>query len=129
MTHGPVRVGSAFPDRPFDVDGTTATGLDHDLVQRIFGALGRPIELHRYRGADFDGIFGGLGDTIDVVASGATITDHRRQLARWCSPYVESGQSLVVNPGVTPEVHSTDDLAGLVLGVQRGNGALPTGTW
>jgi ABC-type amino acid transport substrate-binding protein len=126
MTSGPVlRVGSAFPDPPFEVDGEPASGFDVALLQEIARELGREWELHRYTGADFDGIFGGLGSQYDVVASGATATDHRRTLACWCDPYLRSGQSLVVDHERTPDVHGTDDLARLVLGVQHGNTSQP----
>ena len=121
----PLRVGSAFPDPPFEVPGPTPTGFDIDLMTAVAAELGRPLSLHRYAGADFDGIFGELGRGFDVVASGATITAHRRTLARWCDPYVRSGQSLVVDVDATPDVHGTDDLRGLVLGVQEGNTSEP----
>jgi polar amino acid transport system substrate-binding protein len=121
----PLRVGSAYPDPPFEVSGPTPTGFDIDLMTAIAADLGRPLSLHRYAGADFDGIFAGLGRDYDVVASGATITAHRRTLARWCAPYVRSGQSLVVDVDATPDVRGTDDLRGLVLGVQDGNTSEP----
>lgn len=121
-----LRVGAAFPDPPFEVPGEPASGFDVDWMEGVAGELGSSYELHRYDGADFEGIFGGLtDDRYDVVASGATITDHRRTLARWCEPYLRSGQSLVVNSHRTPDVCSTDDLAGLVLGVQKGNTSEP----
>jgi len=125
MSAPPLRVGTAFPDPPFDVPGPPVGGLDHDLVQAIGQRLGRPIELHPYEGSDFEGIFEELGRSIDVVASGATVTDHRRTLARWCQPYVRSGQSLVVDTHQQPDVHGTGDLSGLVLGVQKGNTSEP----
>lgn len=126
MTHaGPLRVASAFPDPPFEVAGAQPTGFDHDLLAAIAEILDRPVELHRYEGTDFDGIFAGLGTAVDVVASGATVTEHRRTLARWCDPYVRSGQSLVVNSDATPDVHGVDDLHGAVIGVQKGNTSEP----
>lgn len=120
-----LRVATAFPDPPFDVDGDPPTGFDLDLVDALAAALGCEVELHRYEGEDFEGIFSGLGRTVDLVASGATITEHRRTLARWCDPIVRSGQSLVVNTEATPHVRSIDDLEGLVIGVQRGNTSEP----
>jgi polar amino acid transport system substrate-binding protein len=122
MTSGQVlRVGSAFPDPPFEVPGDPVSGFDVSLVHAIASELGRESQLHRYTGADFDGIFAGLGTEFDVVASGATVTEHRKSLARWCAPYLRSGQSLVVNHERSPDVRGTDDLGGLVLGVQDGN--------
>lgn len=88
--------------------------------------LGRPYELHHYEGADFEGIYAGLGrGRFDVVASGATITDHRRTLARFCAPYLRSGQSLVTDVERNPELRSTADLRGHVVGVQDGNTSQP----
>lgn len=121
----PLRVGSAFPDPPFEVPGPVPTGLDLDLVHAVAAELGRPVEPHRFEGADFDGIFALLGHGIDVVASGATITEHRRSLALWSTPYLRSGQSLAVNVAATPDARGTGDLRNLVLGVQDGNTSQP----
>jgi polar amino acid transport system substrate-binding protein len=120
-----LRVAGAYPDPPFDIGTDPPTGLDIDLAHALAAELGSAVELQRYPGADFDGIFSGLGRTHDLVVSGATVTPHRRTLARWCTPYVHSGQSLVVAPAHTPQAHDVDGLGGLVLGVQRGNTSEP----
>ena len=60
-----------------------------------------------------------------MVTSGATITDRRAEKARFCAPYLRSGQSLVVNHERTPATTSIDGLRGAVLGVQRGNTSEP----
>jgi len=121
-----LRVASAFPDPPFDVASDPPSGLDVDLMQAVARHLGRRDELHRYDGGDFEGIYAGLdaGDD-DVVTSGATITEHRRTLARFCTPYLRCGQSLVVDRARTPSIRTTDDLRGEVVGVQRGNTSEP----
>lgn len=123
MTGVPLRVGSAFPDPPFEVAGATPAGFDLDWMTAIAAELGRPLVSQRYEGSDFDGIFAELGSSIDVVASGATITEYRKTLARWCDPYLRSGQSLVV--AASAGVHGCDDLRGLTLGVQSGNTSQP----
>jgi ABC-type amino acid transport substrate-binding protein len=122
---GVLRVGAAFPDPPFEVAGDRPTGLDVELTQALAREMGLRWRAHRYEGADFDGIFAGLGEEYDVVASGATVTPYRKTVARWCDPYLRSGQSLVVDPRCTPEVRSTDDLHDVVLGVQEGNTSEP----
>ena len=123
---GVLRIGSALPDPPFEVAGRPATGLDVELTKAISERLGCRWELHRYEGSDFDGIFAGLDHgRWDVVASGATVTEHRKALARFCSPYLRSGQSLVVRGDRRREVHTVDDLHGEVVGVQRGNTSQP----
>jgi ABC-type amino acid transport substrate-binding protein len=121
-----LRIGSALPDPPFEVGATPARGLDVDLTRAISARLGRAWSLHRYDGADFDGIFAGLDDgRWDVVASGATVTEHRQGLARFCTPYLRSGQSLVARRDREPAVRSIDDLHDDVVGVQRGNTSEP----
>ena len=119
-------MASAFPDRPFEASSEPPSGLDVDLMHAVADRLGRAYELHRYDGGDFEGIYAGLdAGAYDVVASGATVTDHRRTLARFCVPYLRSGQSLVVDRTRTPSIRAVDDLRGEVVGVQRGNTSQP----
>lgn len=124
---GSLRVGAALPDPPFELmTGAGAIGFDITLMQRIAEKLGREWQLVPYKGTDFNGIFAGLdAGSYDCIASGATITPGRRNLADFCAPYVVSGQSLVVDTSRHPHVHSTADLGGLVIGVQKGNTSEP----
>jgi hypothetical protein len=124
-TRDTLRVGAAFPDPPFEVAGDRPTGLDVEFSQALAREMGLVWQSHRFEGADFNGVFAGLGEPYDVVASGATVTAYRKTLARWCDPYLRSGQSLVVDRGRTPDVRSTDDLHDIVLGVQEGNTSEP----
>ena len=123
---GVLRVGSALPDPPFELKDGQLDGFDPAVMRAVAARLGRRFELVRYGGADFEGIFAGLDDgSYDVVASGATITAHRKTLATFCRPYVRSGQSLVVAVDRRPSIGSVDDLAGCTIGVQRGNTSEP----
>jgi ABC-type amino acid transport substrate-binding protein len=49
------------------------------------------------------------------------VTAGRQRLAAFCEPYLISGQSLAVDVTRHPQVHTVDDLAGLIVGVQQGN--------
>jgi polar amino acid transport system substrate-binding protein len=124
---GVLCVGSALPDPPFEfTDAGEPRGFDVELTQAIAAELGLAWRLSPYAGADFNGIFCGLASgTWDCVASGATITPEREQLASFCTPYFRSGQSLVCNIEETPHVRSIDDLKGMILGVQHGNTSEP----
>jgi polar amino acid transport system substrate-binding protein len=126
-TPGVLCVASALPDPPFEfMDGENPRGFDVDLMQAICSELGLQWRLARYAGEDFNGIFAGLANGAwDCVASGATITPGRTAIASFCKPYVESGQSLACNVEKTPNVHSVEDLRGMILGVQRGNTSEP----
>jgi len=126
-TPGVLCVASALPDPPFEfMDGEKPAGFDVDLLQAICSELGLEWRVARYVGEDFNGIFAGLSNGAwDCVASGTTITPERMAIASFCKPYVESGQSLVCNVEKTPNIHSVNDLRGMILGVQRGNTSEP----
>jgi polar amino acid transport system substrate-binding protein len=123
----PLKVGAALPDPPFELmTGDGPAGFDITLMQRIAEKLGREWRLVPYKGADFNGIFAGLdAAAYDCIASGTTITPGRQSIADFCSPYVVSGQSLVVDTSRHPNVHGIADLKGLVIGVQQGNTSQP----
>lgn len=117
-----LRVASALPDPPFEYfAGSTPCGFDIELTQAIARELQCDWVLVPFSGESFEAIFDGLGKTCDLVASGTTVTPERQTRARFCSPYLVSGQSLVVNHDATPSVRSVDDLSGLTVGIQRGN--------
>jgi polar amino acid transport system substrate-binding protein len=119
-----LRVGAAFPDPPFNGMPGDA-GLDIDLMEAIGGKLGATVEFIAYEGADFNGIFDGLGTAYDCVVSGTTVTPQRERKARFVPPYLISGQSLAVDTTRLPDVRSVDDLEGLTIGVQQGNTSQP----
>ena len=118
-----LRVASAFPDPPFEVavDGRR-TGFDTELIRSICGDLGFTLQSVPYTGDDFDGIFDGLEDgSYDAVISGTTITPERERVALFSEPYLQFDQGLAVNVGRNPRITSSDDLRGLVVGIQVGN--------
>jgi len=125
MAEGPLRVGAAFPDPPFN-SGAETGGLDIDLMAAIGAILGRDVEFVHYAGRDFNGIFDALDSgEFDCVTSGTTVTGSRALKASFCDPYLISGQSLAVDTERLPEVTSIDDLEGLTVGVQQGNTSQP----
>ena len=119
-----LRVGAAFPDPPFN-GMPNDSGLDIDLMDAIAGKLGATVEFIAYDGADFNGIFDGLGTDYDCVAAGTTVTPERERKAQFVPPYLISGQSLAVDTTRLPQVRSVDDLDGLTIGVQQGNTSQP----
>lgn len=121
-----LRAGVAYPDPPFNGVGAHWGGLDIDLITAIGAAMGVPVQLVAYDGPDFEGIFDRLeaGD-YDCVVAGTTVTAERARRAAFAPPYLVSGQALAVDTGRLPAVRSVDDLAGLTIGVQRGNTSQP----
>jgi ABC-type amino acid transport substrate-binding protein len=120
---GVLAVAAAFPDPPFEVEiEGRDSGFDIELVRAIGAELGLTINLTKYTGDDFNGIFDGLaGGRHDAVVSGTTITAERRTVALFSDPYAEFNQALIVDLDRTPHVRSTADLRGLVVGIQTGN--------
>lgn len=119
-----LNIGAAFPDPPFNGMPDDA-GLDIELMTALAEKIGATVEFVPYEGADFNGIFDGLGSAYDCVAAGTTVTPEREKLATFVAPYLISGQSLAVDTTRLPHVTSVDDLEGLTIGVQQGNTSQP----
>ncbi|MCH9641294.1 MAG: ABC transporter substrate-binding protein [Actinomycetia bacterium] len=124
-------VGAAYPDPPFNAMPDD-TGLDIDLMTELAGALGESVKFVAYQDADgsgrgdFDGIFDRLcAGGYDCVATGVTVTPGRQRRAEFLAPYLISGQALAVDTGRLPHLQGVDDLAGLTLGVRRGDTGEP----
>ncbi|MFN3006365.1 ABC transporter substrate-binding protein [Mycolicibacterium wolinskyi] len=123
-----LRVGVVAPDPPFNgmATGPGRAGLDIDLITAIAERLGATIEFVDYTGTDFDGVFDGLGTgTYDCVIAGTTVTPQRERMAAFAPPYLISGQALAADTNRLPHVRSVADLAGLTIGVQRGDTSQP----
>jgi len=119
ITPGVLKVASAFPDPPFEVEPDT--GFDAELMQKICAALGLTWQLARFSGEDFNGIFDDLGTSHDAVISGTTITPSREKAALFCAPYLEFNQGVAVSTARHPGIRSVAGLKGLTVGIQRGN--------
>ncbi|MGE2834461.1 ABC transporter substrate-binding protein [Mycobacterium sp. SMC-4] len=116
-----MRVGVALPDPPFNAMPGHG-GLDIDVMTALAAVLGEEVEFVADDGAEFDGIFDRLAaGEYDCVISGTTVTPERERRAAFLPPYLISGQGLAVDTARLPHVRSVDDLAGLTIGVQRGN--------
>lgn len=123
-----LRVGVVAPDPPFNgmATGPGRAGLDIDLISAIAERLGATIEFVDYTGTDFDGVFDGLGTgTYDCVIAGTTVTPQRQRMAAFAPPYLITGQALAADTDRLPHVRSVADLAGLTIGVQRGDTSQP----
>src|SRR5262249_6979846 len=120
---GVLRVASAFPDPPFELERAGAvTGFDVELMREIGRSLGLAYRPQKYTGDDFNGIFEGLHNrAYDAVISGTTITPDREKVALFSDPYLEFDQGLAVNQARTPEIRSLGDLRGRIVGIQVGN--------
>jgi polar amino acid transport system substrate-binding protein len=120
LTHGVLTVGSdtTYPPQEY-IDPATqkATGFDVDLITAMAKVLGLQA---RVAPDKFDPLLDDLvGRHFDVVISAVTITPDRQKKVDFI-PYLKVGESLLVQKGNPKNIHSTDDLCGLSVGVQDG---------
>jgi ABC-type amino acid transport substrate-binding protein len=120
---GTLKVASAFPDPPFELGTSEApAGFDVELMRAVCRERKLELQLIRYAGDDFNGIFAGLAEgRYDAVISGTTITPERSKIVQFSQPYLEFNQGVAVNHQRTPHVETVADLRGLTAGIQSGN--------
>lgn len=120
ITPGVLTVGSdtTYPPQEY-IDPTThkAAGFDVDLITAIAKLMGLQVNIVSTK---FDTILDDLvAKRFDVVVSAVTITPDRQKQVDFV-PYLNAGESLLVQKGNPKNIQSTDDLCGLSVGVQYG---------
>jgi polar amino acid transport system substrate-binding protein len=120
LTPGVLTVGSdtTYPPQEY-IDTTThkATGFDVDLITAIAQRMGLQAHIVPTRFATI--IDDLVARRFDVVISAVNITSDRQTKVDFV-PYLNAGQSLLVQKGNPKNIKSTDDLCGLAVGVQDG---------
>jgi len=92
----PLRVGIApnYPPLAFKEDGQLV-GIEVDFAKRLGQALGRPVVLVETPWEDLSKAL--LEDkTIDVVMSGTSITEKRKEKVDFTDPYLKVGQMVLI---------------------------------
>jgi polar amino acid transport system substrate-binding protein len=120
ITPGVLTVGSdtTYPPQEY-IDTTThkAAGFDVDLITAIAQRMGLQAHIVTTK---FDTIIDDLvAKRFDVVISAVSITPERQKKVDFV-PYLNAGESLLVQKGNPKNIKSTDDLCGLAVGVQGG---------
>ncbi|MGD9903658.1 MAG: basic amino acid ABC transporter substrate-binding protein [Vicinamibacterales bacterium] len=117
----PLVVGSSatYPPFAYETPSRQIVGFDVDVIQAIARKAGLTL---RIVNTPFTGVFASLdnGD-LDLVISGVTITDRRRQSYDFTAPYLEARQLIAV-PAGSP-VRALQDLSGRKVGVVTGSTA------
>jgi len=119
---GVLTVGSdtAFP--PFEsMNGDVAEGFDVDLMAAIAKEMGLE---SKFQTEGFDTLIPTLvaGGKFDVIASGMTITDERKQEIDFSLPYIDSNQSIAAK--VDFDFKDESSLTGKKIGAQAGTTGL-----
>ena len=112
-------VGSSATYRPFAYESPTKEiiGYDVDIIRAVAQKAGIPIKLVN---TPWTGIFAALNNgDVDLVISGVTINDKRKQSYDFTAPYFEARQLIAVPQ--SSNVKSLQDLAGKKVGVVTGS--------
>ncbi len=107
---------ATFPPMEFiNQDTKQVVGFDVDMINAIGKVAGFDAVV---KSTAWDGIFAGLaaGD-YDGVLSSVTITDDRKKVMDFSTPYLNAGQVIIVRKS-TNDITKPEDLAGKVVGVQ-----------
>lgn len=91
-----VGTSADFPPFEYIKDGQIV-GFDIDLIKAIAESQGIEVE---FQDISFDSLIPGLNaGTIDIVASGMTITEERAKVVDFTEPYYSANQAVLVKEG------------------------------
>lgn len=114
-------VGSSatYPPFAYETPAKQIVGFDVDVIQAVAAKAGLSV---RIVNTPFTGVFAALNNgDLDLIISGVTITDRRRQSYDFTAPYFEARQLIAV-PASSP-VRGLQDLTGKKVGVVTGSTA------
>jgi len=117
---GVIKIGMDAGYAPFELvdNNSNIVGFDVDLGNKIAEKLGVKAEIVN---TSFNGIIVALtSDKFDMIISGLSVTDERKQQIAFAGPYLQSAQIIIVSSDNT-EIKSAADLKGKVIGVQLGS--------
>ena len=112
-------VGSSATYRPFAYESPSKeiVGYDVDIIKAVAQKAGLQIKIIN---TPWTGIFAALNNgDVDLVISGVTINEKRKQSYDFTAPYFEARQLMAVQQNST--VKSLKDLAGKKIGVVTGS--------
>lgn len=111
-----VGVDTTYP--PFEFkEGDEYKGIDIDLINAIANNQGFEIELSPM---DFGGIIPAMqANQLDLAIAGMSITDERKKVVDFSTPYFDAGLTVVVKED-NASIKSVDDLKGKKVAVKKG---------
>ncbi len=117
-------LGTSADYAPFEfhktIDGKdTIVGFDIEVAKEIAKDMGAELEI---QDMDFDGLLMALStDKVDMVISGLTPTEERKQNVDFSDIYYLTEQGVLVGKDRAAEFTSLDQLKGAKIGVQKGS--------
>ena len=107
---------AAFPPYEMTTDSGDFEGIDIDVAAAIAEKLGLELQVDDM---DFDAaLLATQSGKSDMVMAGVTVTDERQKVMDFSDTYAEGIQSIIVPED--SDIASADDLAGKIIGTQRG---------
>ena len=107
---------AAFPPYEMTTDSGDFEGIDIDVAAAIAEKLGLELQVDDM---DFDAaLLAAQSGKSDIVMAGVTVTDERQKVMDFSYTYAEGIQSIIVHED--SDIASADDLAGKIIGTQRG---------
>lgn len=115
-----LRIGTNADFAPFefqDVDGKEYAGFDMDLIRAVAKEMGYKADIQNI---NFDGLIPAMeSGNLDVIISGMTINDERKQKVLFSEPYYKSGLTIIVKKD-NATINKFADLSGKKVAVQIG---------
>ena len=107
---------AAFPPYEMTTDTGDFEGIDIEVAGAIAKKLGLELQVDDM---DFDAaLLAAQNGKSDIVMAGVTVTDERQKVMDFSDTYAEGIQSIIVPED--SDIASADDLAGKIIGTQRG---------
>ena len=107
---------AAFPPYEMTTDNGELEGIDIDVAAAVAEKLGLELQVDDM---DFDAaLLAAQNGKSDMVMAGVTVTDERLKVMDFSDTYAEGIQSIIVPED--SDIASVDDLAGKIIGTQRG---------
>ena len=107
---------AAFPPYEMTTDSGDFEGIDIEVAGAIAEKLGLELQVDDM---DFDAaLLAAQSGKSDMVMAGVTVTDERQKVMDFSDTYAEGIQSIIVPED--SDIASADDLAGKIIGTQRG---------
>lgn len=107
---------AAFPPYEMTTDSGDFEGIDVEVAGAIAEKLGLELQVDDM---DFDAaLLAAQNGKSDIVMAGVTVTDERQKVMDFSDTYAEGIQSIIVPEN--SDIASADDLAGKIIGTQRG---------
>jgi len=107
---------ATWPPMEYTDEKLNIVGYSVDYIDAVAKEAGFQV---KHQNVAWDGIFAGLaGKQYDVIASSVTITDERKKVMDFSTPYYEVRQALIT-PKAT-EVKKLEDMVGKRVGAQIG---------